>query len=111
MNAVSSRSHSVFTLYITGRHEASGQRLQGALNLVDLAGRSAISLHVPVHVLSCGHYLALRCICDSALLRQEQHATSLPERLIPAWFLRFPANDNRCCCNASCCQLELSWHS
>ena len=39
MNAVSSRSHSVFTLYITGRHEASGQQLQGALNLVDLAGR------------------------------------------------------------------------
>lgn len=39
MNAVSSRSHSVFTLYITGRHETSGQSLQGALNLVDLAGR------------------------------------------------------------------------
>ena len=59
MNAVSSRSHSIFTLYITGRHEASGQRLQGALNLVDLAGRSAMSLyvpvHVPVHVLYWGH--------------------------------------------------------
>ena len=41
MNAVSSRSHSVFTLYITGRHETSGQSLQGALNLVDLAGRFA----------------------------------------------------------------------
>ena len=39
MNAVSSRSHSVFTLYITGKHEASGHSLQGALNLVDLAGR------------------------------------------------------------------------
>ena len=43
MNAVSSRSHSVFTLFITGQHEASGQRLQGALNLVDLAGRCVIS--------------------------------------------------------------------
>ena len=68
MNAVSSRSHSVFTLYITGRHEASGQRLQGALNLVDLAGRSAMSRHMPVHVLDCGHYLALCCVCDSVVL-------------------------------------------
>lgn len=38
MNAVSSRSHSVFMLYITGRHEASGTLLRGSLNLVDLAG-------------------------------------------------------------------------
>ena len=38
-NAVSSRSHSVFTLYIRGKHEASGQSLECALNLVDLAGR------------------------------------------------------------------------
>ncbi|CAG9466804.1 unnamed protein product [Pedinophyceae sp. YPF-701] len=38
MNAVSSRSHSVFMLYITGAHEATGLRLTGALNLVDLAG-------------------------------------------------------------------------
>lgn len=44
MNAVSSRSHSVFTLYIKGQHEASGQCLDGALNLVDLAGRLAIWL-------------------------------------------------------------------
>lgn len=41
MNAVSSRSHSVFTLYIRGKHQASGQSLEGALNLVDLAGRLA----------------------------------------------------------------------
>jgi hypothetical protein len=39
MNAVSSRSHSVFMLYITGQHEASGTVLQGSLNLIDLAGR------------------------------------------------------------------------
>ena len=39
MNAVSSRSHSVFMLYISGSHGASGIQLQGALNLVDLAGR------------------------------------------------------------------------
>lgn len=41
MNAASSRSHSVFLLNICGRHAGSGARLQGALNLVDLAGRCA----------------------------------------------------------------------
>lgn len=39
MNAASSRSHSIFMLYISGHHEASATRVQGALNLVDLAGR------------------------------------------------------------------------
>jgi Kinesin motor domain len=39
MNAASSRSHSVLTLHISGRHDGSGERLTGALNLVDLAGR------------------------------------------------------------------------
>ncbi|KAL4427843.1 hypothetical protein ABPG75_001932 [Micractinium tetrahymenae] len=43
MNAVSSRSHSVFMLYITGRHEASGTQLQGSLNLVDLAGSERLA--------------------------------------------------------------------
>lgn len=41
MNSASSRSHSVFMLNIAGAHAASGARLQGALNLVDLAGRRA----------------------------------------------------------------------
>ena len=41
MNAESSRSHSAFMLHITGRHAASDTCLQGALNLVDLAGRCA----------------------------------------------------------------------
>jgi kinesin family member C1 len=39
MNHASSRSHSVFLLHITGRHEATGTFLRGGLNLVDLAGR------------------------------------------------------------------------
>jgi hypothetical protein len=39
MNAESSRSHSVFMLYITGAHPPTGTRLQGCLCLVDLAGR------------------------------------------------------------------------
>ena len=38
MNAQSSRSHTLFLLYITGTHAASGQTLSGGLNLVDLAG-------------------------------------------------------------------------
>ena len=43
MNAVSSRSHSVFMLYITGRHEVTGTLLQGSLNLVDLAGSERLA--------------------------------------------------------------------
>ena len=39
MNAVSSRSHSVFMLYICGHHAGSATHLLGGLNLVDLAGR------------------------------------------------------------------------
>ena len=38
MNAVSSRSHAVFTLHLTGTHAEKKARLKGALNLVDLAG-------------------------------------------------------------------------
>lgn len=37
-NERSSRSHSVFQLRITGRHESSGQMSEGVLNLIDLAG-------------------------------------------------------------------------
>jgi len=43
MNAVSSRSHSVFMLYITGKHEATATCLQGSLNLVDLAGSERLA--------------------------------------------------------------------
>jgi len=38
MNAVSSRSHSVFTLHLTATHKKLKQCLRGKLNLVDLAG-------------------------------------------------------------------------
>jgi len=37
-NARSSRSHSVFTLRLTGTHKESGQETEGILNLIDLAG-------------------------------------------------------------------------
>lgn len=42
MNAESSRSHSVFTLHITGTNEA-GDRLLGSLSLVDLAGSERLA--------------------------------------------------------------------
>lgn len=38
MNAVSSRSHSVFTLHLTAFHPENRQALRGTLNLCDLAG-------------------------------------------------------------------------
>jgi len=38
MNAVSSRSHSIFALYLKGVHKEMNQELHGALHLVDLAG-------------------------------------------------------------------------
>ncbi len=38
MNAVSSRSHSVFTLVLTAKHVEKNKLLRGTLNLVDLAG-------------------------------------------------------------------------
>jgi len=38
MNAVSSRSHSVFTLHLTAYHPENRQALRGTLNLCDLAG-------------------------------------------------------------------------
>ena len=42
MNAVSSRSHTIFMLYITGEHVGSGSKLHGCLNLVDLAGSERV---------------------------------------------------------------------
>ena len=38
MNATSSRSHSVFTLNLTARHEEKNKIIRGSLNLIDLAG-------------------------------------------------------------------------
>ena len=43
MNATSSRSHTLFMLYITGEHEAAGTRLAGCLVLVDLAGSERVA--------------------------------------------------------------------
>jgi len=42
MNAVSSRSHAVFTLHLSAVHPDDGKSIQGQLNLVDLAGSERI---------------------------------------------------------------------
>jgi len=43
MNATSSRSHSVFTLNLTAKHEGRNQIMRGTLNLVDLAGSERLN--------------------------------------------------------------------
>ncbi|KAG2377992.1 hypothetical protein C9374_008614 [Naegleria lovaniensis] len=48
-NDRSSRSHSVFTLQITGRNDNTDQTTQGVLNLVDLAGSERISNNHPTN--------------------------------------------------------------
>ena len=42
MNAQSSRSHMVFMLAVEGTNAATGQKLSGALNLIDLAGSERV---------------------------------------------------------------------
>ncbi|CAN8246212.1 unnamed protein product [Cochlearia groenlandica] len=43
MNEQSSRSHFVFTLRISGENESTKQKVQGVLNLIDLAGSERLS--------------------------------------------------------------------
>ena len=43
MNMQSSRSHSLFMLYITGVHQGACQTLSGCLILVDLAGSERLN--------------------------------------------------------------------
>ena len=53
MNEQSSRSHTVFVLYITATHAAAGTVLRGALNLVDLAGSERLSRRCESHQCVC----------------------------------------------------------
>lgn len=56
MNAVSSRSHCVFMLYIAASHAATNTHLTGSLCLVDLAGRWVLLAHLatkPIAACSC----------------------------------------------------------
>eukprot|EP00300_Choanocystis_sp_HF-7_P041219 c7894_g1_i1.p1 GENE.c7894_g1_i1~~c7894_g1_i1.p1 ORF type:complete len:467 (-),score=116.35 c7894_g1_i1:135-1535(-) len=43
MNGRSSRSHSLFTLFIRGTHASTGETVEGKLNLIDLAGSERLS--------------------------------------------------------------------
>jgi kinesin family member C1 len=43
MNERSSRSHSVFTLRVSGENTCTGETCQGSLNLVDLAGSERLN--------------------------------------------------------------------
>lgn len=54
MNAVSSRSHCVFMLYIAASHAATNTNLTGSLCLVDLAGRWVWVLFVVLACPPCG---------------------------------------------------------
>jgi hypothetical protein len=44
LNERSSRSHSVFTLRLTGNNPSTGERTDGILNLIDLAGSERLSM-------------------------------------------------------------------
>lgn len=44
INERSSRSHSVFTLQLTGENKKTGERSSGLLNLIDLAGSERLSM-------------------------------------------------------------------
>lgn len=44
LNERSSRSHSVFTLRLTGENPSTGERTVGILNLIDLAGSERLSM-------------------------------------------------------------------
>ena len=42
MNAVSSRSHTVFTITVVQKNRITGETVQGKLNLIDLAGSERV---------------------------------------------------------------------
>ena len=66
MNAVSSRSHSIFSLYVTGQNEELGATVNGTLHLCDLAG-SFQSLTVPI---TSREPLLSRCASTEAITRR-----------------------------------------
>ncbi len=68
MNAVSSRSHVVFMLYISGTHVTSGTKLQGCLCLVDLAGRWVLETYGGANVqYSKSMWLSCCCTCNAEI--------------------------------------------
>ena len=78
MNAVSSRSHTIFMLYVTGEHVASGSKLRGCLNLVDLAGSERVGRSGAEGARlkeACAINKSLSCLGDvfQALSRKQAH--------------------------------------
>ncbi|GAX84446.1 hypothetical protein CEUSTIGMA_g11866.t1 [Chlamydomonas eustigma] len=78
MNSVSSRSHSVFMLYIAGSHPPSGTQLQGCLCLVDLAGSERLDRSQAEGLRkaeACAINQSLSCIGDvfAALASKNSH--------------------------------------
>jgi len=78
MNAVSSRSHSVFTLNLTAKHEERNQIIRGKINLVDLAGserldRSGVEGKHAKETMSINKSLSSLTDVFSALAQQSSH--------------------------------------
>ncbi|KAJ8613823.1 hypothetical protein CTAYLR_004909 [Chrysophaeum taylorii] len=93
MNAVSSRSHAVFTLHLEGVHRQKNARLRGALNLCDLAGseRLARSGAVGLRAKEAAHInksLSALSGVFSALATKSRH---VPYRDSKLTFLLMPA--------------------
>jgi hypothetical protein len=88
MNAVSSRSHCVFMLYIAASHAATNTHLSGSLCLVDLAGRWVQALR---RVCGCfpsglqGQSLLTRRILATVVLRSSISAPRTPCRAVLKW--------------------------
>jgi len=96
MNAEASRSHAVFTLYLTATNEETGHQLKGKLNLVDLAGserlkRSKVQGGVMTESLSINK--SLSCLSDVCLAIARENAY-VPYRNSKLTYLLQPSLSN-----------------
>ncbi len=78
MNAASSRSHSVFTLNLTAKHEERNQIIRGKIHLVDLAGserldRSGVEGKHAKETMSINKSLSSLTDVFSALAQRSRH--------------------------------------
>ena len=101
MNATSSRSHSVFTLDMTAKHEGRNQILRGTLNMVDLAGSERLdrSNAKGVHAKeACSINKSLSSLAD-VFTAIGQKASHIPFRNSKLTFLLQPAlsGDGKTC--------------
>lgn len=78
LNSHSSRSHTLFMLYITGTHESANQQLEGCLVLVDLAGSERVERSGAEGARlkeACSINKSLSCLSDvfSAIAQRSPH--------------------------------------